>query len=115
MPIAEETGLAYACKNGNMHACGHDLHAAMLLGAAKLLKAREKELKGKVKLLFQPAEELLEGAKDVIENGVLGDPKPNAAVMLHVLTGTSLPSGTAVVSPCSGFKGARKNSYWARA
>lgn len=98
LPITEKTGLAYACTGGNMHACGHDLHTAMLLGAAKLLKAREKELKGRVKLLFQPAEELLEGAKDVIENGVLDDPKPNAAVMLHVLTGTPLPSGTAVVA-----------------
>ena len=98
LPIAEKTGLAYACTDGNMHACGHDLHTAMLLGAAKLLKAREKELKGRVKLLFQPAEELLEGAKDVIENGVLDDPKPNAAVMLHVLTGTPLPSGTVVVA-----------------
>ncbi len=98
LPIAEKTGLAYACTGGNMHACGHDLHTAMLLGAAKLLKAREKELKGRVKLLFQPAEELLEGAKDVIENGVLDDPKPNAAVMLHVLTGTPLPSGTVVVA-----------------
>ena len=98
LPITEKTGLAYACKNGNMHACGHDLHAAALLGAAKLLKAREKDLHCKVKLLFQPAEELLEGAKDVIEGGLLEDPKPNTAVMLHVLTGVPLPVGTMVVA-----------------
>ena len=98
LPITEKTGLAYACKNGNMHACGHDIHATALLGAAKLLKTYEKELKGRVKLLFQPAEELLEGAKDVIEGGVLSDPKPDAAVMLHVLTGTPLPVGTTVVA-----------------
>ena len=98
LPIAEKTGLAYACKNGRMHACGHDMHAAMLLGAAKLLKAHEKDLPCRVKLLFQPAEELLEGAKDVIDGGVLDDPKPAAAVMLHVLTATPLPTGTAVVA-----------------
>ena len=98
LPITEKTGLAYACKNGNMHACGHDLHATALLGAAKLLKMHEKELNGRVKLLFQPAEELLEGAKDVIDGGILSDPKPDAAVMVHVLTGTPLPVGAAVVA-----------------
>ena len=98
LPIEEKTGLAYACKDGNMHACGHDMHATMLLGAAKLLKCHEKELKGSIKLLFQPAEELLEGAKDVIEGGALEDPKPTAAVMLHVLTATSMPSGKVVVA-----------------
>lgn len=98
LPITEKTGLAYACKNGRMHACGHDLHATMLLGTAKLLKAHEKELKGKVKLLFQPAEELLEGAKDVLEGGLLDEPKPDVAVMLHVLTGVPIPTGTAVVA-----------------
>lgn len=98
LPITEKTGLAYGCKNGCMHACGHDLHATMLLGAAKLLKAHEKELKGKIKLLFQPAEELLEGAKDVLEGGLLDEPKPDVAVMLHVLTGVPIPTGTAVVA-----------------
>ena len=98
LPIAEKTGLVYACKNGRMHASGHDMHATMLLGAAKLLKAYEKDLPCRVKLLFQPAEELLEGAKDVIDGGVLDDPKPAAAVMLHVLTATYLPTGTAVVA-----------------
>ena len=98
LPIAEETGLNFACKHQNMHACGHDMHVAMLLGAAKLLKAREKELNGCVKLLFQPAEELLEGAKNVIENGVLESPKPQAAMMLHVMTNVEIPAGTAVVA-----------------
>jgi len=98
LPIPEQTGLSYACTTGQMHACGHDMHTAMLLGAAKLLKIHEKELRGRVKLLFQPAEELLEGAKEMIENGVLDNPKPNAAMMIHVLAGTPLPAGTAVVA-----------------
>ena len=98
LPIAEKTGLAYACRDGHMHACGHDLHATMLLGAAKLLKMYEKELKGRVMFLFQPAEELLEGAKDVLAGGLLEEGKPNAAMMLHVLTGVPISSGTAVVA-----------------
>ena len=98
LPIQEKTGLSYAAKNGNMHACGHDLHTAMLLGAARLLKAREGELKTPVKLLFQPAEETLEGAKKMIENGVLKGPKVGGGMMLHVLSGTGLKSGTIVVS-----------------
>ena len=98
LPMYENTGLPFACKRGNMHACGHDMHAAMLLGAAKLLKEKEKELKGCVKLLFQPAEEILEGAKDCIKAGVLTDPKPQAAFALHVSTGNDLPTGTIVLS-----------------
>ncbi len=98
LPMYENTGLPFACKRGNMHACGHDMHAAMLLGAAKLLKEKERELKGCVKLLFQPAEEILEGAKDCIEAGVLNDPKPQAAFALHVSTGNDLPTGTVVLS-----------------
>ncbi|MBQ8394177.1 MAG: amidohydrolase [Clostridia bacterium] len=98
LPIREETGLPFACKEGNMHACGHDMHTAMLLGGAKLLKDREKELNGCVKLLFQPAEEILEGAADVLKSGVLRAPKPQAAMMLHVMTGGKLPTGVAVVA-----------------
>ena len=97
LPIEEKTRLAYACKDGRMHACGHDMHTAMLLGGAKLLKGYEKELKNKVKLLFQPAEEILEGAKDVIENGVLQNPTVDAAFSLHVMTGTDVPTGTVVM------------------
>ena len=84
LPIVEKTKLSYACKNGNMHACGHDLHTAMLLGAAKLLKEKENTLNGRVRLLFQPAEEILEGAKNCIEAGVLEG--VSAALMMHVLT-----------------------------
>ena len=98
LPIQEKTGEAYACKSGNMHACGHDLHATMLLGAAKLLKAREKELKGEVKLLFQAAEENLEGAKDALKSGGLGAQKIDGAMMLHVLTATPFPTGALVVA-----------------
>ena len=96
LPIREETGEHFACKTGNMHACGHDMHAAMLLGAAKLLKSYEKELKCKIRLLFQPAEEILEGAKDVIHAGALQNVK--GGMMIHVMTNVSLPVGTAVVS-----------------
>jgi len=96
LPIAEKTGKSFACKDGHMHACGHDMHTATLLGAVKLLKAKERELQGKVKILFQPAEELLEGAKDVIEAGVLKN--VDGAMMLHVLTNLSLPVGTVVVA-----------------
>ncbi len=98
LPIKEESGLPFASKNGNMHACGHDMHTAMLLGAAKILKKREKELKGTVKLLFQPAEELLEGAKDVLENGALKNPAPQGAMTLHCMTAVELPVGTAVIA-----------------
>ena len=98
LPITEETGLPYASTNGAMHACGHDLHTAMLLGAAKLLKAHEAELSGQVKFMFQPAEETFEGSLDMIHNGILENPKPDAAIMIHVSAGIPLPAGTVIVS-----------------
>ena len=98
LPIAEEADVDFACKNGRMHACGHDMHAAMLLGAAKILKAHESELGGTVKLMFQPAEEIFEGSKDMIASGVLENPRPDAALMIHVAAGMPLPAGTVVVS-----------------
>lgn len=98
LPIREDTGLPYTSQNGNMHACGHDLHMAMLLGAARLLKAHEAELPGQVKFMFQPAEEIFEGSLDMIQNGILDDPKPDAAVMIHVSAGIPLPAGTVIVS-----------------
>lgn len=98
LPIAEEADVDFACQNGRMHACGHDMHTAMLLGAAKLLKAHESELDGMVKLMFQPAEEIFEGSKDMIASGVLENPRPDAALMIHVAAGMPLPAGTVVVS-----------------
>lgn len=98
LPITEEADVDFPSPNGRMHACGHDLHTAMLLGAAKLLKAHEAEIPGTVKLMFQPAEETFEGGKDMIENGVLKDPDVNAAMMIHVTAGLPIPAGTVIVS-----------------
>lgn len=87
LPITEDTGLPYASKNGCMHACGHDFHTAILLGVAKLLKQNEKDLRGTVKLFFQPAEELLTGCKNIIDAGLLKNPEVTAAVALHTAAG----------------------------
>ncbi|AHM57981.1 putative hydrolase YxeP (plasmid) [Peptoclostridium acidaminophilum DSM 3953] len=97
LPVKEETDEAFKSNNGNMHACGHDLHTAMLLGAAKLLKQREDEIEGTVKLMFQPAEESLKGAKAMVDAGILENPKVDAAVMLHVFTGMSAATGTFII------------------
>ncbi len=96
LPIKEQSGEKFACKTGNMHACGHDMHATMLLGAAQILKAHEKELKGRVRLLFQPAEETLEGAKAMIEAGALEGVK--GGMMIHVMANVEMPVGTAVIA-----------------
>lgn len=94
LPIEEETGLEFACKSGAMHACGHDMHAAMLLGAAEYLCAQS--LNTRVRLMFQSAEELLQGAADMIDAGVL-EGGFGGAMMLHVMSGTGLEHKTAVV------------------
>ena len=98
LPIEEEAEVAYRSETpGRMHGCGHDMHTAMLLGAARLLKAHEDELAGTVKLMFQPAEELFQGADDMIGAGVLENPHVDAAVMIHVVPGLPLPSGIVLV------------------
>ncbi|MBR5474191.1 MAG: amidohydrolase [Lachnospiraceae bacterium] len=84
LPVAEQTDLPFCATNGAGHLCGHDLHTSMLLGAAKLLKEREEELEGQVKLMFQPAEETGTGAKAMIAAGLLENPKVEAAAALHV-------------------------------
>ena len=74
LPIREETGLPYASENdGVMHACGHDFHAACMLGAALLLKEKEPELPGTVKIVFQPAEEIDHGGRAIVATGLLND------------------------------------------
>lgn len=84
LPIKEETNLPFASTNGYMHACGHDAHAAILLGAAKVLNNNKDKLKGNVKLIFQPGEEYPGGAKPMIEEGVLENPKVDAIMGLHI-------------------------------
>lgn len=84
LPIKEESGETFASKNGRMHACGHDMHTTILLGAAKLLKKHEEELSGTVKLFFQPGEETFRGAKKAVEEGILEKPRVDAAFAAHV-------------------------------
>ncbi len=87
LPVAEESGEPFASTNGCMHACGHDMHATALLGAARMLKAREAELvdaNATVKLLFQPGEETFEGARTAIVDGLLQNPRPQVAFAMHV-------------------------------
>ena len=98
LPIREEAPVEFASDNGCMHACGHDLHTAMLLGAARLLKQHEEEIRGTVRLMFQPAEEIFEGAEDMIRAGLLENPAVDAAMMIHVMAGMPFEPGTAVVS-----------------
>jgi hippurate hydrolase len=94
LPMPEDTGLAFASRvDGAMHACGHDAHTAMLVGAARLLHARRSELRGSVRFMFQPGEEGHHGARYMIEEGVLdGDDPVAAAFALHV--SPNLPCGT---------------------
>ncbi|HET9030040.1 MAG TPA: M20 family metallopeptidase [Candidatus Aquilonibacter sp.] len=85
LPITERTGLPYASEvDGKMHACGHDAHTAMLLGAAHVLHATRDSFAGTAVLLFQPAEEGPGGAEPMIAEGALDDPKVDAVTMLHV-------------------------------
>lgn len=84
LPIKEETGLEFQSTNGCMHACGHDGHAATLLAVAKILNENRDKFKGSVKLLFQPGEEYPGGAKPMIEEGAMDNPKVDAIMGLHM-------------------------------
>ncbi len=95
LPVTEHTGLPYASQiDGAMHACGHDLHTAMLAGAARLLAAHRGDFAGSVVFMFQPGEEGRHGARLMIEEGVLeaAGERPAAAYALHVMSSV-LPGG----------------------
>ncbi len=93
LPMAEESGETFACRSGReAHTCGHDFHAAMLLGAARMLKEQEASLQGTVKLMFQPAEETFEGSIDMLRAGILESPRVEAALAYHVSPG-QMPVG----------------------
>lgn len=91
LPITEETGLEFASSHdGFMHACGHDLHTAMLVGAARLLSSMKSDLAGTVLFMFQPGEEGFAGARFMLEEGLLATVKdrPSGAFAIHVNTWT---------------------------
>jgi amidohydrolase len=93
LPIKEQSGVEYSSTvDGKMHACGHDGHTAILMGAAKLLSQYKDKIEGNVKFIFQPAEEGPGGALPMIEEGVLENPKVSAMFGLHINT-TSGPAG----------------------
>jgi len=99
LPVREETGLDYASRiDGVMHACGHDAHVAMLVGAARLLAGRREQLSGRVVFMFQPGEEGYHGARHMLEEG-LGIPggAPSAAFALH--GGSHHPAGVVATRP----------------
>ncbi len=93
LPIQEMNEVDYRSRNdGVMHACGHDAHTSIGLGAAELLAGRRAEWSGAVKLVFQPAEETVSGARAMIADGVLDHPKPDRALSVHVIS--TMPVGT---------------------
>ena len=108
LPMKEATECDFKSKNEFMHSCGHDMHTAMLLGAAKLLKENQNEIEGTVKLVFQPDEEGFTGAKKMLAAGVLENPKVDAAMAMHVHSGT--PSNVVLcglgtsIAGCSRFR-----------
>lgn len=102
LPIVEATGLEFASTNGNMHACGHDTHATMLLGAAKVLFANKDKLNGTVRLLFQTAEELARGSEVMIRDGAMIG--VDQVYGMHIGTILSAdpdkyPAGTVIATP----------------
>ena len=102
LPITEETGVPYASKHeGRMHACGHDNHVTMLLGAAKVLNDHKSELAGSVKLIFQTGEESCTGSQNMLKEGVLENPGVDAIFGMHIgsILDPDIPSGKVIVTP----------------
>ena len=98
LPIVEESGAEFAsASEGVMHACGHDGHIAVALILASLLHQRRQDLRGNVKVIFQPAEEIGSGAQAMIEQGIMEDPKVDAVLGLHVAA--EMPIGMLGITP----------------
>lgn len=111
LPIMEESGLDFDSKRvGVMHACGHDGHMAVLLGTAILLSEIKDELKGVIKLIFQPGEEANGGAKCIINDGALKNPDVEGVYALHMMP--DLPTGTIAVK--SGYMTATDDEFYIR-
>jgi len=101
LPIEEENDVEYrSTVAGTMHACGHDGHTAILLGAARALYARRDEIPGTIVFCFQPAEEGRGGARRMIEDGVLEDPAVDAAIGLHLISDFNVGTAVAIDGPC---------------
>ncbi len=91
LPILEENTFTYASQEpGKMHACGHDGHTAIVLGVAKILTGYRNQIRGRIKFVFQPAEEIVKGAKAMIADGVLENPRPDVTLGLHLWNGMPL-------------------------
>jgi amidohydrolase len=97
LPLAEETGLPFASETQAMHACGHDGHTAIALSLAALVQEARGSLAGTVRFAFQPAEERLGGARRMIEEGILEEPRVDQVYGLHILAG--FPAGELRVAP----------------
>lgn len=108
LPMNEVNELSFKSKTDCAHNCGHDMHTAMLLGAAKILADNRDKLYGNVKLMFQPAEELFTGSKKMIDAGILENPAVDAAVGIHGMLDYPVPSLNYccgyMTTSCDGFK-----------
>lgn len=108
LPMKEESGLSFSANGDKAHTCGHDLHASIAISAAEMLLKEKKNFKGKVKIMFQPAEEIFAGSKMMIEEGILENPKVDAAIALH--TGLDEEPGSIsynegyITTSCDNFK-----------
>jgi amidohydrolase len=98
LPIHEESGVEFASRaDGRMHACGHDAHMAIMVGVARTLVDRIWDIRGRYVFVFQPAEEIVSGAKAMIANGLLDDHHPDSIIGLHIAS--FLESGTVISKP----------------
>lgn len=107
LPMNEESGLSFASRGNTAHTCGHDLHSAIGLIAAKVLLKEKANFKGTVKFMFQPAEEIFAGSKMMIENGILENPKVDRALALH----TALDEETGSISYNEGYLATSSDNF----